>query len=630
VSAERATGGAASGGAGGDGFLSAEQALDFLDRASEALARSLDYEQTLNDVARLAVPDLADWCAIDVVQPDGTTRQITSRHPDAEQEELLMELRRRYRESVQGSAGAAKVIRTGEPDHVYDTGAEPVTALELSQEEQQLYERLHPRSYVIVPLITRGRTVGALTLLSTRDGRHYGKGDVEFAHHLARRFALAIDNARLFDESRDARGRAEFLVRAGEILSASLDYEETLQNVAAIAVPELADWCTVQLLEDDGSIRQVAVAHADPAKIDYARELTQRFPPDPAAPQGAGNVIRTGQTEVTEDITDELIDALVDEVELRQIIRELGLRATITAPLRAHGRVFGALTFVSAESGRRFTGEDVALVEELARRAGIAVDNARLYTEGARIAHTLQMELLPTDLPQIPFVEVAVRYRAAGELNEVGGDFYDIFPSSAAGEWMVVIGDVSGKGAEAAAVTALARYTLHAAALESSEPSELLLKLNAALMAQRRGRDFCTACVARIRPDEDRTNVCFAIGGHPPPVILRGDGTTEMPGEPGTLLGIFADPDLVNCQVDLDHGDAFLLYTDGVIEAGRPVGQLGEQGLADALAMARPGSASETVDVAETIAIEVQQGPVRDDIALVAIRMGAPVAAAVS
>ncbi|MEA2271457.1 MAG: hypothetical protein QOI98_165, partial [Solirubrobacteraceae bacterium] len=232
VSDERATG-------SDDGFLTAEQALDFLDGASEVLARSLDYEQTLNDVARLTVPDVADWCASDIVQPDGSTRQITSKHPDPEQEELLMELRRRYRASVQGTAGAAKVIRTGEPDYVHDTGDTPVTTIEMSDDELELYSKLHPRSYMIVPLVTRARTIGALTMLSTRDGRHYGARDVEFANHLARRFALAIDNARLFDESRTARSRAEFLVRAGEILSSSLDYEQTLQNVAAIAVPEL-------------------------------------------------------------------------------------------------------------------------------------------------------------------------------------------------------------------------------------------------------------------------------------------------------------------------------------------------------------------------------------------------------
>jgi serine phosphatase RsbU (regulator of sigma subunit) len=623
VSAERATD-------GDGGFLSAEQSLAFLDNASDVLARSLDYERTLADIAGLAVPELADWCAIDIVQPDGTLRQITSRHPDPEQEDFLMEMRRRFRANVRETAGVAKVIRTGEAEHVPDTGTMPVDTVELKDEEQELYERLHPRSYVIVPLVTRHRTLGALTLLSTREGRHYGRRDVDFAHHLARRFALAIDNARLFDESREARARAEFLVRAGEILSESMDYEETLQNVAAIAVPELADWCGVSLLDEDGSIRQVAVAHADPAKVTLALELNERYPPDPDAPTGTPNVIRTGQTEVIYEITDDMIAASpLPEDEVRQIIDQLGLRAMITAPLRAHGRVFGAVVFVAAQPGR-FDDDDVQLVEELARRAGIAVDNARLYTERGRIAHTLQTELLPTDLPEIPFVDIAVRYRAAGELNEVGGDFYDIFPSAVEGEWMVVIGDVSGKGAEAAAVTALARYTLHAAALESSQPSELLRKLNAALMVQRRGRDFCTACVARITPTDDVTQVCFAIAGHPPPVVLREDGSTELPGEAGTLLGIFEDPEIFDCEVDLARGEAILLYTDGVIEAGRPVTLLGEEGLAAALAAARPRTAAEAVDLAESVALEAQDGPVRDDIALVAIRTGAPVAVALS
>jgi phosphoserine phosphatase RsbU/P len=177
-------------------------------------------------------------------------------------------------------------------------------------------------------------------------------------------------------------------------------------------------------------------------------------------------------------------------------------------------------------------------------------------------------------------------------------------------------------------VTALARYTLHAAALESSQPSELLRKLNAALMAQRRGRDFCTACVARITPADHVTRVCFAIAGHPPPVVLRADGRTELPGEAGTLLGIFADPDIVDCEVELARGEAIVLYTDGVTEAGRPVTLLGEEGLARALSAARPATAAEAVDVAEAVAIEAQDGPVRDDIALVAVRTGAPVAAA--
>ena len=373
--------------------------FEFLDGASEVLARSLDFEQTLADVARLAVPELADWCAIDIVQDDGSLRQITSRHPDPAQEELLLELRRRFRANVKGSAGVAKVVvrpAGARPQH----GRPVVGGFELDPRRARVYARLAPQSYLIVPLVTRGRTIGALTLLSTRTGRHYGDQDRMFAEHLARRFALAIDNASLFEQSRSAHARSEFLVRAGEILSSSLDYEETLQNLAQIAVPDLVDWCAVQLVEEDGSIRQVAAAHADPAKVRLAWELQERYPTDPEAPTGAPNVIRTGHTEVLDEVTDELLEMSVPEPELRQIVRDLGLRAAVTAPLSAHGRVFGAVTFVSAESGRRFSPEDVELVEELARRAGIAVDNARLYTERGHIAHALRSSSCPRSFPR--------------------------------------------------------------------------------------------------------------------------------------------------------------------------------------------------------------------------------------
>ncbi|TMK63399.1 MAG: GAF domain-containing protein [Actinobacteria bacterium] len=619
------------------GFLSAEQAFDFLDGASEVLARSLDYEQTLEDVARLAVPDLADWCAIDVVQDDGSLRQITSRHPDPAKEELLLELRRRFRARVGGGAGVAAVVRTGEPEHVYDTGATPSADIELSDEERELYAKLAPRSYLIVPLITRARTLGALTLLSTREGRHYGAPDVRFARHLARRFALAIDSARLFEESRAARARAEFLVRAGEIFASSLDYEKTLQNVAEIAVPELVDWCTVQLRDEDGSIKQVAAAHADPAKVQLAWELQKRFPPDPEADTGAANVIRTGVTEHYPEITDQMIDEGVPDLEFREIVKGLGIRATIVAPLRARGEVFGAVTFVSAESGRRFTPDDISLVEEIARRAGMAADNARRATEDADIAHKLQAALLPSprDLPAIPNVDLATQYNAAGQQNEVGGDFYDVFATPVEGEWIILIGDVSGKGAEAAAVTALARYTVRAAALESSEPSELLQKLNAVLLAQRQGREFCTACIARVVPWEDTVKLRCCLAGHPSPILLPEGGGAELIGTPGTLLGMFEDADLVDCDLDLGPGDGLVFYTDGVIEAGRPTEQLGDEGLAEALAEARPETPFEAVHLAETVARETQRNAtrggseLRDDVALVAIRVRAPVAAAV-
>src|SRR3954471_20830088 len=201
--------------AGTEAVMDPQSALGFLAQASGLLAASLDYERTLSEVARLAVPDVADWCAIDIVQPDGSTRQVTSVHPNPELEAFLLELRRRYRAEKQGSEGTARVIATGEPELVRDVGGQ--VAIELSEGEEESYRRLAPRSYMIVPLVARGRTIGALTLLSMREGRHYGDADLDFAQHLGRRFALAVDNARLYDEAERSRGLLDTLFASAPV-----------------------------------------------------------------------------------------------------------------------------------------------------------------------------------------------------------------------------------------------------------------------------------------------------------------------------------------------------------------------------------------------------------------------------
>src|SRR3954447_2542975 len=207
----------------GQGVLSAEEALRFLDEAAAVLVGSLRYDQTLGRVAQLAVPLLADWCAVDILEEDGTLRQITSGHPDPEQEELLLELRKRYRAEKGATEGVARVIASGEPELQVDVrgGARP----EILAEEAELYERLGPKSYLIVPLVARGRTLGAMTILSTRQGRHYNEADLAFARHLARRFALAIDNARLYDEAETARGLLDNLFTTAPVGLALVDQE---------------------------------------------------------------------------------------------------------------------------------------------------------------------------------------------------------------------------------------------------------------------------------------------------------------------------------------------------------------------------------------------------------------------
>jgi serine phosphatase RsbU (regulator of sigma subunit) len=410
----------------------------------------------------------------------------------------------------------------------------------------------------------------------------------------------------LLQAERDARRRADFLARAGAILDSSLELEETLSNVAHIAIPEIADWCAVSLLDESGTLREVATAHADAGQRELARELSERFPADPEAPSGALAVARSGETVFVARITDEMLVAGITDPEQLGLVRRLGLRSIIIA------------TLASAESDRVFEDADVQLAEELARRAGVAVENARLYTERSRIAHTLQARLLPERLPEVPGAVLAARYRAAGELNEVGGDFYDVFPRSET-DWALVVGDVSGKGAEAAAVTALARYTLRAATLDEGDPSHALRRLNQAMLNDGSSQ-FATVVLAYIRAAADGgLDVNVALGGHPPPLILRADGSIEMPGAHGLLLGVFDDPHLHDRSFALHDGDVMLLYTDGVTEAGSRSAPVGLHGLSELLGGLGHNGPQEIVDAVEQAVVGAQPGEPRDDIALLAL-----------
>ncbi len=170
-----------------------------------------------------------------------------------------------------------------------------------------------------------------------------------------------------------------FLAEAGEVLSASLDSEQTLQNVAQLAVTGLADWCTVHLIRPDSTVVQVAVAHRDPEKALRAKELAQRFPLDPEAPYGVARVLRTGTAEYYPEITPAMIDVAAGDPELRAVVRAVGLTSAMIVPMSARGATLGAIAFYSAESARRYTEADLALAQDIARRAAIAVDNALLY-----------------------------------------------------------------------------------------------------------------------------------------------------------------------------------------------------------------------------------------------------------
>ena len=420
-------------------------------------------------------------------------------------------------------------------------------------------------------------------------------------------------------EDRKREEGQRFLAQATKELVSSLDYHATLSLIARMAVPQLADWCAVDILEPDGSLKLLAIAHPESSKVEWAREFRRAFPIDMTAPTGLPRVIRTGKSEMYPSIDSALLEASFDEEQL-EVIRELQLSSVMLLPLRARGRMLGTISFVFAESGRSYGEADLVLAEDLASRAALALDNARLYRERDDIARTLQEGLLPGPFPEVPGVELAARYQAAGEGIDVGGDFYDAMDTED-GAWALVVGDVCGKGPQAAALMGTARHTIRAAALREHRPSAVLTTLNTALQHQSREQWFCTVCYVRLRPQPRGARLTVCAGGHPLPAILRADGTVEFAGTPGTLLGVFTDIELTDASVDLGPGDALVLFTDGLTDADRTGGEFGQKWLTDVLARNVGRSAEEIARSLEREVLGDQNQGLPDDLAILVAKV---------
>jgi PAS domain S-box-containing protein len=432
---------------------------------------------------------------------------------------------------------------------------------------------------------------------------------------------LAINVIEDVTELKQVEQSQRFLAEASRVLASSLDYEATLVAIAKLAVPGIADWCGVDLATDGGDVQRVAVEHVDPAKIAFATELAERYPAERRTDRGLYAVLTTGESQLWPEIPEALlVEAARDEEHLR-LIRELGMASAMIVPMRVRERVLGAISFVSAESGRTFNPGDLRLAEDLALRAAAAVENARLYRARTTIARTLQASLLPPILPEVPGFEVGARYQPAGEEHEVGGDFYDLFATSE-DHWFAVIGDVCGKGAEAAAVTALVRYTIRAAAARRRSPAAILHWVNDVMLSESSTR-FCTVAIAHLDRSGGGAKLTLAAGGHPAPLVVRPDGTAgELPVE-GTLLGLVDDPRLTDVQVELAPGETVLLYTDGVTEAAAPHRVWSSEEIVSVAAGAAPCSAQELVDQVAEASLSGLSAPPRDDIAMLALRYGA-------
>jgi PAS domain S-box-containing protein len=411
-----------------------------------------------------------------------------------------------------------------------------------------------------------------------------------------------------------------FLAQASAALESSLDPARTLQTIAELAVPLLGELCILDLPRPDGRLGDSIAASVHPGVAERLCEIRRRWPLDPDGSHPVAQVLRTGRVLVVPDLDRAgALDPVAQSDEHRSFALEAGYRCAVVLPLVARRRTLGIMSLLHVRADLRYDDADVALLEDLAARAAQTYDNARLYAERSRVARTLQRSLLPAELPSPPGFELAARYRAATADPEVGGDFYDVFETDDG--WMAILGDVCGKGPQAAALTAMARHTARAAALRTSDPHQILEQVNAAML---RGNDelrFATALLVGIDAAPAQSPLRCAAAGHPPALLLRADGAVEAVGGPGHPLGIRAGARFHRTLAELHAGDTLVLYTDGLADVGPPEHTLDTDRLARLLARCAGRTPDAMLDELERLVAEHRgAGRQRDDVALLALR----------
>jgi PAS domain S-box-containing protein len=724
------------------------RSADLLARSGALLESPLEPAAIVEQISALPIPEHADLAIVDLLQPDGSLQGAVANGVEAGVAAAVRELRERFPLDPAGPHPVAVALREGRPQLLPEMSDMLLARFARGAEHLELMRRARYRSAIVLPLTARGRTSGVLSLLRLGDAPPFDEDDLALGLDLARRAALAVDNARLYHDLRLTESRLEailanvgeavsafapdgsfvfanqasvdlvgaasaaelmdrgvgdllarwtmldegggeiavadlpvsralrgerpeptllraverdsgrdlwLLTRAGvvadehgelqlvvhvsedvtavkrqetrerllsnasKLLGSSLDVAATLDKAAWAVVPELADWARVDLPDERGVLRQVAVAHRDLERVELLEEWRRDFPPVPSDARGPAEVMRSGQPVIWERVDPEDVVLYAQSPRHAELMRLIDTRSIVIVPMRVGEHVLGTMQLATtSDSGRLLGAFELDLAEELARRAAIAVENARVHEARTHIATTLQRSLLPPRLPVIPGLSIAARFRAAGAATEVGGDFYDLFEGR--GRWMVVIGDVTGKGPAAAAITSLARFTLRTAAQYEDDPCAMLERLNATLAGDPERRQICTAVWVGVRPAASAgaaVSLQVVCAGHPPPLVVRADGDVAEVGCPGTLLGAFPDGRWTVTDVHLRAGDSLVLYTDGVTDVRGPAGRFGPERLEALLREIGPVGA-------DAIAARVDDalvafGEQRDDVALLVL-----------
>jgi PAS domain S-box-containing protein len=556
-----------------------EVARDLLIEAGVILASSLDPTTTMGQVAQLMVPRLADLCVIDLRDEDGAIKDVAVVATEEGLARELAQLRARFPLDPTGEHPVARVIGSGEPVLLAEMTDILLRSFAQGSEHARFMVEHGYRSAVVAPMVARGRTLGALSTLRLGESERYDSADLDLVCELALRAAPAIDNARLYSDLQHLEERLEAV----------------LANIAE----------AITLVDSRGRTVFANQAAADLLGFATPDELTRARP---------GTIMSRF---IVED--EQGRELGLESMPARRLFRgeqpdPLLVRNVVRATGEERWLIVRSSPIPDPETGR--IGYVVNVFENI-------TEVKRAQLEERFIAHTLQRALLPESLPEPPHAKIEARYCAAGELNEVGGDFYDVFEHGT-DSWMLVIGDVCGKGSRAAGVTALARHTLRAASMGGQSSTEMLGTLHRALRRQPPGADLCTACLVMMTPAAGHLRLTVTLAGHPPPILIDAQGDARQIGRPGTLLGVLDPIDIVEREAELRAGETLLLYTDGIPEAGHSGEALGERGLIELCRRAPQLTLAELLEHIEHAALEHAEGSLRDDLALLGLRMSGP------
>ena len=412
----------------------------------------------------------------------------------------------------------------------------------------------------------------------------------------------------------------EMLVAAGGVFDRSLDPGQTMRAIADMTVPRLAEMCVIDLLREDGTTGEMLAVAEPKDAVTKLKELRSNHPLELDGEHPVARAIRSGEPVVSHDLSDKsTLEQIAPDPAARDFVVSSGYRSAVAMPLIARNRSLGALSLFYRGDRLRHDPEHLALMRDLADRAATALDNANMYAARTHLARTLQRSLLPETLPVLDKLALSSAYHPVGEGNEVGGDFYDVF-TTPLGCWLVV-GDVCGKGPEAAAVTALVRHSIRAFAFVRRSPSQVLGAVNEVMLGHALVQRFATVVVARLDMDVEPARAVVAAAGHPPPVLLEANGSTRCPSVQGMMLGVRPGSNVRDQEMSLDPGSTLVLYTDGLLDAGAPRRGLTPRELCRLLASHAGSAPHSIVQRLERLALSSSDGRLRDDVAIVAARV---------